>query len=46
MSMEGSIHISVDCNEWLNLGGVEALVDVRCSMGECFVLKNSGLEKK
>lgn len=52
MSMEGSIHISVNINERLNLGGVEALVDVRsisrCKMfhGERFVLKNWGLEKE
>lgn len=40
MGMEGGIHISVDSNERLHLGGVEALVDVRGLTSECFVLKN------
>lgn len=44
MSMEGSI--SVDSNERLSLGGVEALVDIRCFTGESFVLNKSELEKK
>lgn len=42
--MEGSI--SVDSNERLSLGGVEALVDIRCFTGESFVLNKSELEKK
>lgn len=44
--MEGSIHVSVNSNEGLNLGEVEALVDVRHFTGKCFMLKNSGMDKK
>lgn len=44
--MERSIHISVNSNERLNLGGVEALVDIRCFPGESFVLNKSLLRRR